>query len=256
MPLTEVESTALAQEIPLVAQVKAEYRDADLRDWGKDINEWVVNNRKVRKEHGDLKAEYEKLKAAPRGIQPLKPDSKPEEIAEYRKVFGVPEKPDGYKVELPQDVPADALDPEEMKSFYALAHKLHLPASVVQEIGIHEAKNVAAARKFMDEQKAADSKKSAEALIQKYGDKAEERLQVAFRLIEKYGGVDLRKEFEKDWSLKDRRGNNPLLIGMLSDIGALFEEKGISGGGSGTNAVGTPDLKEVYSKSYRDGHMH
>jgi hypothetical protein len=62
----------------------------------------------------------------------------PEAIANWRKVVGAPEKPEGYLGELktlrPDTIPENLWDAEGEKSFLALAHKHHLPPAAVKEL--------------------------------------------------------------------------------------------------------------------------
>jgi hypothetical protein len=255
--LTEAESAQLAQEIPVVAQVKVEHRDNDLREWGKDLNEWVVNGRKVRKEYSDLKAEHEKLKAEPKGIRPLSADSKPEDVVAYRKAFGVPDKPEGYQFKLPEGMPSDVIDPEEQKAFAAFAHDRHLPQSVYNDIVAFEVQNVVNARKIISDEQNAKAKELAEKLSTKYGDQAQAKVDAALKFVEAFGSPALRKRIE-DKEHPDPMGNDADLLELLINAGALVSERGLLPGGMGAGAVsaGEPEYDKIYVKSFKDGHMH
>lgn len=62
----------------------------------------------------------------------------PEQVANWRKTVGAPEKPEGYlgdaKTLRPDSVPEEYWNPEGEKAFLALAHKHHLPAAAVKDI--------------------------------------------------------------------------------------------------------------------------
>lgn len=62
----------------------------------------------------------------------------PEQVAEWRKVLGTPETPEGYlgdaKSLRPEGIPEELWDAGNEKEFLALAHKHNLPPSAVKEI--------------------------------------------------------------------------------------------------------------------------
>ncbi|SKA88827.1 hypothetical protein SAMN02745166_01492 [Prosthecobacter debontii] len=64
--------------------------------------------------------------------------AKPEDIANWRKVVGAPEKPEGYRGEAknlkPEGLPDEMWNADAEAKFLALAHKHHLPPAAVKEI--------------------------------------------------------------------------------------------------------------------------
>jgi hypothetical protein len=67
-------------------------------------------------------------------ITPLNEKSTPEEVAAYRKVMGVPDKPEDYKLK-PADLPEGLEWSSAIESKYAeIAHKHHIPAAAMREL--------------------------------------------------------------------------------------------------------------------------
>jgi hypothetical protein len=61
-------------------------------------------------------------------------NAKPEEIAAFNKAIGVPEKPEGYEVKLPDGVTAELLDMDLINSLKAKAHASGTPAKAFGEL--------------------------------------------------------------------------------------------------------------------------
>lgn len=60
-------------------------------------------------------------------------DAKPEEVAEYRKALGIPEKPEDYGLKAPDNLPQGTeWNPEFAKAFASEAHKLGLTKAQVE----------------------------------------------------------------------------------------------------------------------------
>ena len=61
-------------------------------------------------------------------------DSKPEQVAAWRKITGTPEKPEGYEICRPEDVPKEMWNDGLAKGFAELAHKHHMSPAAAKEI--------------------------------------------------------------------------------------------------------------------------
>lgn len=70
--------------------------------------------------------------------QPMKPpgpDAKPEELAAWNKLVGVPDTPDGYGIKKPEKMPEGVeWNEEQVKEFSGLAHKLGLTPTQAQAL--------------------------------------------------------------------------------------------------------------------------
>jgi len=68
-------------------------------------------------------------------IKPLGENPTPEEVAEYRKAIGVPEKPEDYVIEKPEKLPEGMVYDEVLeKEFRETAHALHLTQHQIAEL--------------------------------------------------------------------------------------------------------------------------
>jgi hypothetical protein len=76
--------------------------------------------------------------------------AKPEEIAAFNKAIGVPEKPDGYEIALPDGVSEDDLDGDLVSALPGLAHQAGVPAkaykSMVEGVIKHQLDTLEASR--------------------------------------------------------------------------------------------------------------
>jgi hypothetical protein len=212
------------------------------------------------KERDTIKAENETLKKQPR-YAPLSADAKPEEIAEYRKAHGIPGKPDGYQIRLPEGAPQDAIDGESVKKMLALAHANNLPQATIDKLLAFEVGRVADVRASMEERNKAEIKALSDFMVKTYGtDKAAAMEKDAHKAAEYFGGKELLAEFnEKTDKGGTRLGNTPRLFVAFAKMGALMGEKGIgpngTGTGSGGDNTGKPDPKKVYKNSILRGLM-
>lgn len=65
--------------------------------------------------------------------KPLAKDAKPEEVAAWRKANGVPEKPEDYKIELPNGMVVGEADKPLVDNFVKYAHDANMPPAVVNQ---------------------------------------------------------------------------------------------------------------------------
>ena len=76
--------------------------------------------------------------AGRKGLAPLPADAKPEDVAAQqailRAVNGVPEKPEGYGFQRPEDLPETAWDAENAKAAAAIMHKHNISPAAAKEL--------------------------------------------------------------------------------------------------------------------------
>lgn len=235
-----------------VSQVAKEARGPDLNAYATPTD-FVKYHRDVAKERDTIKAEHDKLKALPRGVMPLKGDETPEKVAEYRKTFGVPDKPDGYAFKFPDGIPDGIVNPDDTKAFAALAHSLHVPMETAQKVIDFETQRAIQTRNAFAEKQNEIAKTTATALLEKYKDGADAKVKDALKAIEAFFGPEIRSKFEDK---QDPMGNDLAWIEGAIKLSAFVTERGPTGGGTGVGSATTAaDLKDIYLKSFNDGHM-
>jgi hypothetical protein len=153
-----------------------------------------------------------------------------EEKSEFRKRMGVPDSPDGYKLNI-QPVGNAVVDEALTKSFTKLAHEMGLnPVQAqkgvewfTQEItGKMIANNEASIAKAADDLKAA------------WGDDYPKRMELAKRAL-----VDLADPADRDAVLNDPSlGNNPILIKIFDNVAKRTSEGRFI---KGSDITETPD---------------
>jgi hypothetical protein len=236
-----------------VAQVAKEVRGPDLNGYATPTD-FVKSYRDVAKERDTIKSEHEKLKAAPRGVMPLKADATPEQVAEFRKTFGVPDKPEGYMFKFPEGIPDGLVNPEDTKAFSALVHSLHVPLETAQKVIDFETQRAIKVHNDFAAKQNEIAKKTAAALVEKYKDGTDSKVKDALKAIEAFFGPEIRAKFEDK---NDPMGNDLAWIEGAINLSQFVTERGLPGSGTGTGAVNAePDFKGIYSKSYHDGHMN
>lgn len=170
-----------------------------------------------------LKSYGELEKKLGQRMQPPGPEARPEEVAAWRKSLGVPEKPDGYEIARPEEVPAELWNDELVRGFTAMAHKHHIPAAAAQElVQWWNGQQMAALSRYQSE--AANGR---EALVQglqsEWGERYEANLQSAQR-VAAMARLDVN-----DPSI----GDNPAVIRALHAMASLVSEDRQVTGGSG-----------------------
>jgi hypothetical protein len=81
-----------------------------------------------------LSAEQKLSSGEYKKVAPLAADATPEQIAEYRKEHGVPEKPEAYLENLPNGLVIGESDKARATSLASELHKLHAPPALVHKM--------------------------------------------------------------------------------------------------------------------------
>jgi hypothetical protein len=103
-------------------------------------------------------------------IAPPDANSTPEQVAAWRKLNGVPEKPEDYGLKKPEQLPEGVQWNEKLAGDFAkLAHELHLPPSAVQKLAEFHNGNLGAMQKQAQETQAAKRAEVIGALKQEWG---------------------------------------------------------------------------------------
>jgi hypothetical protein len=115
----------------------------------------------------------------------------PEQIAQWRKTVGAPDKPEGYYGETkslrPESVPAEYWDPNSEKQFLDIAHKHSLPPAAVKDILDYYGGNIAKSLTASQEQQGAILQQEGAKLKQAWGGEYDGNLALAKRVAETVG---------------------------------------------------------------------
>lgn len=121
-------------------------------------------------------------------IYPINDKSTPEEIAEFRKALGVPEKPEDYALK-PETLPEGVtFDEESAKAVAALAHKHNIPASAMREIVAWDLQRQQQAQQAAVSILAKQHEEGKTELKNTFGEELDNSLELARRAVATVGG--------------------------------------------------------------------
>ena len=170
-----------------------------------------------------------------------------EDIAKFRKAIGVPDKPEDYKISLPEGVEMDEVEQEFFEALKPAAQEANVPAGAFEQF--------AAKFKEFEQQVLA----AAEAENQKFVEEAEAELRKAWGkdyeanrnignramndMAEKLGRPELI-EFIRHTKLSDGRfiGDHPEMARLFAHLGRRMSEDGV------IEPVSADDAKSIQSK--------
>lgn len=155
-------------------------------------------------------------------------DAKPEEVAEYRKKIGVPEKHDEYLKAFPQPEAGQELPSETLASRSKWAERFHaanLPAEVAASLIKGVIEDAAAQHEAIKAADAKYAKESEEALRREWpGEEYDRNKTFATRAAKDLLGAD----YESAMTVEDKTGrfvlDNPIFAKMLAKIGREMGE--------------------------------
>ena len=174
-------------------------------------------------------------------------ESKPEDIADYYKKIGVPEKPEGYDLKKKEGI--DYSD-ESLAEFRALASKFHLTQE--QAAGMFEAANETAAKALADyaakqQQNAQEAVTNCEASLKKeWGTSFDVNLDSARRGMAAYADKELLND-----AARTGMGNSPAFMKLFARIGQLVREDSTAHRAPGGRGEGKPLEEIMYPEQKR-----
>ena len=189
----------------------------DLR--GRKVFDAVPDLRAVLK----LLAHQEKfLGSQGKGIMPLGENPTATELEMFRKSLGIPDTPEGYKVEVPEGL-GDYYDEAVMKETLKGLHALHLTPKQVAGVVALEAERLRAGIKEQEQSEAAARDDTEAALKEIWGADYEKNLRLANRII-----AENVSDEEKD-GLLALIGNSVPVARLFAKLGeAHLEDKVVS----------------------------
>lgn len=177
----------------------------------------------------------QKLVGADKLVIPGK-DASPEQIADFRKKLGVPEKPEEYGIRLPEGLTEDKLDKARVDAWRKHLHEQGIPKAAAEAlIGQYladEFSTVQARAKAQEEQAKAWQMQ----LKEKFGQKYDENINLARFALEQFSDPSLVQ-----WLEESGAGNNPAVVEFFAKVGqALSDDAPRNGGGTGMGGNGAP----------------
>jgi hypothetical protein len=144
-------------------------------------------------------------------------NAKPEEVAEFYKAIGRPEKPDEYKFSVPDEL-KDYYDDEILNQARSELHKIGLTKSQFDVVMALDKQRLADGIKKMAEAEQNEIVEAEHYLRAKWGDKYDARLNLANRMISENADLDIKDK------LIGEIGNNPVVADFLANIASKFLE--------------------------------
>jgi hypothetical protein len=166
-----------------------------------------------------------------------KENSKKEEWDDFFKKLGRPDKPEGYKLTKPSDLPKGFPYQEEMmKGFAKVAHETGLSEKQVSSLCKWYLQSEVDSWDGMARDSAQAMQEAESVLRKEYGNAYDQRIGAAKVLIEKFGGPELKAVLDGTGI-----GNNPLLVKFLVNVAGQFSEDTLKGMGKSQFNIQTPE---------------
>ena len=147
-------------------------------------------------------------------------NSAPEEWDKFYQRLGRPEKPDGYGIKKPDDIPSELWDAKRVADFTAVAHKAGLTAKQVQELIGYEAGTMKAMLADQKARSEAAKHNTEESLRKEWGVVYDKKMSGAIRMAEM-----LDPSLVQDATL----ANHPGFIKAMAKMAAMVSEGPMAG---------------------------
>jgi hypothetical protein len=151
-------------------------------------------------------------------------DAKPEDIAKFRKAIGVPDKEDGYTVEV-EGVEFDAADTELIDMLKPVAFKHNIPAGAFKDFIVEFKEMSDTIREELKDEITTARAEAEVALKKEWGGDYEKNQALAPRAAKAHGGDEF-VEFLQSTKLPGggALGDHPTMVKFLSTIGRKSDE--------------------------------
>ena len=141
--------------------------------------------------------------------------------------YTAPDKPEAYKLDPVVNLHAEAkVTPEFETGFRKMMHEIGVPNKQANSIYQNYLNQVSNGLTQRDEAIKVNMEKAQTELTQEWGQKYDEKITMAKRVIEKFGGKSAIEEFNNQGF-----GRNPKMIKLMAKIGEKFSEDSFQGVG-------------------------
>ena len=199
----------------------------------------------------DVKKKGESAKVAIRNIRRdandsfkklAKEDVSEDEIKAYRAAVGIPESPAKYDLKTGRLPAGVTVDEDTTAEYKKLAHEMGLTPKQAQSLFEFDIRRQGEDYQAYLNLRKESAQEAMNELKKTYGEKYEEKLSHALRIVAKLGGDELKSELEASGL-----GNNIQLINFMVKVSENYSEDGIIVGSvGGSNTV---NLDNLYGKS-------
>lgn len=177
-------------------------------------------------------------------------DATPEQVAEYRKKLGVPEKPEDYALALPEGLTEDKVDKQFVDTWRKRLHAQGVPKAAAEAIikdylADNVAKNAADTKAAEDQAKAWQLE-----MKTKFGSKYDETVNMAQHALEHF-----KDEKLIEWLESTGAGNHPAVVEFFSKVGKLVSDDRVARGGSGSS-TGAPRTPAAAQAALNEFHQN
>lgn len=170
-------------------------------------------------EPGALAKSYVELekKIGQRGVQVPGEGATPEQVAEFHRALGVPEKPDDYAIAAPEGIPAEVWSDDTAKAFQAKAHALGLTPQQAKGLAEWYARDAADAMTRYTAGIEPDGRPMDEVLRSEWGPQTDRKVDMAKRAASQFGDEAALKALET-------KIGGAALVKMFAKIGEAMAE--------------------------------
>lgn len=162
-----------------------------------------------------------------KGVIVPQENAPPEEIAKFNKAIGVPDKPEGYKLSIPDKVhpsiASSLQDPNAGGEYKQLAHQLGLTPKQADGLNKWYIDKVSGEMTRKDAADETTRQETETSLRQEWGGEFDTNITLAKKIVEKFGGKDAVGGFGE-------LGNNATVLKTLANIGKKMSEDSLSRG--------------------------
>jgi hypothetical protein len=159
----------------------------------------------------EIKAERDSLKTRLDGAIPKLPENATDQQkAEFRKAFGVPDKPEGYELKA---LPADLKDLQPMTNWWSgVAHEIGLSKSQAQQTWDKYAELAIQSHKEDQERRETERAAGMDVLKKEWGTNYDKNVEIVSRAEKQFG-------MPKEWLEAHNAHNDPVLVRWTHKIG-------------------------------------
>jgi len=156
-------------------------------------------------------------------------DATPEQLAEFRKKIGVPEKPEDYAVTPPEGVDPASLNQEVLSKWRTRMHEAGITKAAAEKIINDYLADEVALTTQSAEQKAKQQQEWVTQLREAFGDKFDAKINIAQYALKEFGSENLVK-----WLEESGAGNHPDVVQFFAKVGDAMSDDSVRKG------LGTP----------------